>query len=82
MTREKLFSDFSLPNKKILLILHLSFREIVRYLCFSCSPFRSGDEVVIYPPLNRKVECPRPTMIRARCLISEATLPSPEKGPK
>ena len=28
---------------------------------------RSGGEVVTSPPLNRKVGCSKPTMIRARC---------------
>ena len=42
----------------------------------------SGDEVVTSPPLNRKVGCSRPSMIRARCLRVKQHYPAQKNNQK
>ena len=42
----------------------------------------SGGEVVTSPPLNRKVGCSRPTMIRARCLRVRQHYPAQKNNQK
>ena len=42
----------------------------------------SGGEVVTSPPLNRKVGCSRPTMIRARCLRVKQHYPAQKNNQK
>ena len=42
----------------------------------------SGGEVVTSPPLNRKVGCSRPTMIRARCLRVKQHNPAQKNNQK
>ena len=46
------------------------------------SPRGSGGEVVTSPPLNRKVGCSRPTMIRARCLRVKQHYPAQKNNQK
>ena len=43
---------------------------------------RSRGEVVTSPPLNRKVGCSRPTMIRARCLRLRQHYPAQKNNQK
>ena len=42
----------------------------------------SSGEVVRFPPLNRKVGCSRPTMIRARCLRVRQHYPAQKNSQK
>ena len=72
----------SKPSQQIFELLFSTFPNVKDRLRLSFFNLGSGDEVVMSPPLNRKVGCSRPTMIRARCLRVRQHYPAQKNNQK